>query len=255
MRQLSYRITGEGPPLVLLHPVGLDGNSWEGLPEIFGISYTVVAADLTGHGSSPPAPRPGRMGEYVDDVIRLLQQLDRGPATLLGVSFGGMIAQHVATTNSALVRRLVLAGCPGHVPSDARSSILQRGQAAEAGGMSAVLQGTLERWFTPSFRSTDQVRRVADRLLSNAPSNFAAAWEAISEHDARPGLGTLRCPTLVVGGGRDLATSLEAKRALAAAIPQSELVVLPDAPHMMQIECSASFAEVVQRFLSDGASS
>lgn len=74
-------------------------------------------------------------------------------------------------------------------------------------------------------------------------------WEAVAEHDALGRLPALDIPTLVIAGETDLATPLEAKRALAAAIPASRLVVLPDAPHMMQIECAEPFQAAVMNFL------
>jgi 3-oxoadipate enol-lactonase len=190
------------------------------------------------------------MRDRVDDVIELLTALHRVPATLLGVSFGGMIAQQVALARPELVSGLVLAGCPGAIPVSAQDALRKRGADAELHGMPAVTDATLERWFTRAFLSTDAVRRVADRLFASQPSNWAAAWEAVAEHDALGRLTALEIPALVIAGEKDAATSLGAKRALAAAIPGSRLTILPDAPHMMQIECPDAFAEPVIGFLN-----
>lgn len=248
MLSLSY-CAGNGPLVVLLHPVGLDGTFWDALPKWLASRYTVIAVDLAGHGNSPEASRPGRIADRVVDVVQLISSTNAGSATLLGVSYGGMIAQQVAVARPDLVAGLVLAGRPGRIPPEARAAILKRGTDAEAGGMEAVISSTLERWFTPVFMSTDAVARVRDRLLANSPSNWAAAWEAVSEHDALERLRALGIPTVVIAGENDLATPLEAKRALAAAILGSRLVILPGAPHMMQIECPAPFQAAVMDFL------
>lgn len=249
MSTLYHEISGQGPLLLLLHPVGLDRTFWCGLNEVLSKHYTVVAVDSAGHGNSPDARRPGRMSDRVRDTVELLEELDRGPAILIGISFGGMIAQQVALARPDLVSGLVLGGCPGAIPEPFRDAIKNRGADAERSGMEAVVESTLERWFTPMYASNEAVASVRKRILDNTPSNWAAAWEAVSEHDAIDRLRCLKIPALVVAGELDLATSLEAKRALAAAIPDSRLVIMPGAPHMMQIEQSQQFADVVGSFL------
>lgn len=246
---LSYDLTGSGPLLLLLHPVGLDRTCWGDLPKTLSPMRTVVAVDTAGHGTSPDPARPGRMDDRVADIVDLLAGLDRGPATLLGISFGGMIAQQVALARPDLVSGLILGGCPGEIPGAAREAILKRGAEAELGGMEAVLEPTMERWFTPPFLSTDVAETVRRRLRADAPSNWAAAWEAVLEHAVLERLPTLDIPTLVIAGAVDAATSLDAKRGLAAAIPGSRLVVLAGAPHIMQVECPEAFAEAVLGFL------
>jgi 3-oxoadipate enol-lactonase len=248
---LFYRRMGSGPLLVFLHPVGLDGSFWGDLPNLCAKTHTVVCADLSGHGGSFAASRPGRMKDYVADASALLDGLKSGPAILLGLSFGGMIAQQLAMERPEHVAALILCACPGRIPMASRDAILQRGRDAEKGGMEAVIQSTLDRWFTPGFLGSEAVERVRRRLLTDSVSNWAAAWEAVSEHDALDRLAGFRKAALVVGGEKDAATSVEAKRALAAAIPESRLVLLPDAPHMMQIECADRFAQTVGGFLEE----
>lgn len=246
---LKVRLSGSGPLLVLLHPVGLDGTFWDGVIGPLSTRFQVMAADTAGHGESPAARRPGRMADRVAEIIDLIARENAGPAVLIGVSFGGMIAQNVALARPDLVAGLVLAGCPGRIPADARDAIRARGSDAERDGMEAVVGSTLERWFTPGFMSTEAVTRVRRRLLDDTPSNWAAAWEAIAEHDALERLGAFRGPALVVAGEADLATPLPAKEALAKAIPGARLVVLPGAPHMMHIEQPKAFLAAVEGFL------
>lgn len=248
---LHFRESGSGSPLILLHPVGLDGSFWSGIAEPLSSHHRVIAVDIAGHGASPAAARPGRMADRVKELIQLITEQGGSPATLLGVSFGGMIAQQVALARPDLVAGLVLAGCPGRIPPEARPAILKRGSDAEAGGMEAVLASTIERWFSSDFLSTEEVARVRRRLIANKPSNWAAAWEAIAEHDVLARLGAFDGPTLVIAGENDLATPLDAKRALAAALPRSRLVVLKGAPHMMQIEQPGPFLGAVQTFLEE----
>ncbi len=248
---LHVRSVGTGRPLILLHPVGLDSTFWDGLVQPLSRRYRVLAVDTAGHGMSADAQRPGRMADRVADVIDLILRESLGPVALVGVSFGGMIAQNVALARPDLVTSLVLAACPGRIPAEARDAILARGAEAERDGMAAVVEPTLQRWFTPGFMSTEAVAGVRRRLIADAPSGWAAAWEAIAEHDALERLGDFAGKALVVAGEADLATPLPAKQALAEAMPGARLVVLQGAPHMMQIEQPEAFLGAVESFLDE----
>ena len=149
-----------------------------------------------------------------------------------------------------LVAALIPSGCGGRIPEAARPAILARGTDAETGGMAAVVEGTIERWFTPGFRATAAVDAVRRRLLADDPSGWSAAWEAIAGHDALDRLAAVQVPALVIGGEADAATPVEAARALAAAIPGAELAILPGAPHMMQIESPDLYAAAIEGFLA-----
>lgn len=249
-KALHYARSGAGPLVVFLHPVGLDGTFWVGLPARLATMHTVVCVDLRGHGRSPAVNRPGRMADFVSDVEDLIEELDAGPAVMVGVSFGGMISQNLVVKRPDLVAGLVTCACPGRIPEAGRQGILQRGIEAEAGGMEAVVDVTLERWFTPDFMETDAVASVRERLLTDDPSAFAAAWEAISGHDALGSLGGYGGRALVVAGEHDLATPLEASRALAAAL-DARLEVIAGAPHILQLECAEAFGDTVACFLAE----
>jgi 3-oxoadipate enol-lactonase len=116
--------------------------------------------------------------------------------------------------------------------------------------MAAVVDATLQRWFTPAFMEDAEVARTRRRLLDNRPADWNAAWHAIAGHDALSRLPGLDLPAMVVVGERDLGTPVETARALSWAIPASRFEVVEGAPHMLQIECSARFSDLVVDFLT-----
>ena len=248
---LNYTRLGQGPLVVLLHPVGLDGTFWGDLPRRLSDRYTVISVDLRGHGGSSPAPRPGTMAACVADVAGVIKEAGQGhqTAVVLGLSFGGMVAQNLAIVHPELVSGLVVCGCGAFIPPAFKQAILARGSDAEQGGMQAITAATLERWFTPGFMDSPEVAKVRARLLADDPSNFAAAWEAISEHYAVEKLKQVTVPALVIGGSVDLATSVEAINVLAGAFAHGRAVILDGAPHMMQIENQDEFYTPVRHFL------
>lgn len=247
--RLHGRSEGSGPLTVLLHPVGLDGSFWGGLPAALAGRRRVLSLDLAGHGASPAVQRPRPIEAYADDVAAAIREAG-GPAEVVGLSFGGMVAQMVAIRHPDLVSALVPCGCGGTFAAEIRPVLRERGLTAERDGMQAIVEPTLTRWFTPDFLSNPAVGRVRERLLADEAAGWSAGWHAIAGLDATPHLGVLQVPTLVIAGELDAATPPAASETtVARAIPGADFTVLPGAPHMMQIECEAAYTEAVAGFL------
>ncbi|MDB4855179.1 alpha/beta fold hydrolase [Planktomarina temperata] len=110
----AYRLDGpeDGPPLVLIHGLGLSSSLWQAhLPALCG-RYRVLSYDLYGHGQSAPAERPLNLSVFADQIARLLEETALGPAHLVGFSIGGMINRRVAMDHPHLVRSLVILNSP-----------------------------------------------------------------------------------------------------------------------------------------------
>ena len=242
---------GEGPPLVFSHSLGCDGSMWDdharGLPR-----FEVLRYDHRGHGRSSVPPGPYTIDQLVDDAARLIRAWGRGPVIFVGTSMGGMVAQGLAAKHPELVSALVIAHSTAHYGDDARAIWRQRIDAVTAGGMAAIAEGVLARWFTEAFRRErpDIVARFRQRLLATSPEGYVACCEAISRLDVRAGLPGIRVPTLVIGGSEDQATPADASRAIAAAIPGARLVIVEGAAHQGMIEKPDAFAAALAAFLA-----
>jgi 3-oxoadipate enol-lactonase len=251
---LHATATGQGRTLVLLHPVGLDGSFWGGLPGALAPHRRVLSLDLAGHGRSPAVSGKRPIEDYADDVAATLRQAGAGRATVVGLSFGGMVAQVLALRHPDLVEALMPCGCGGSFPDTVRPILRERGLAAERDGMAAIVEPTIERWFTPGFRGDPAVARVRARLLADDVAGWSAGWHAIAGLDATPHLGALGIPVLVLAGEKDVATPpAMAENTVARAITGARFAVLPEAPHMMQIEAEAAFTAAVLDFALRGA--
>jgi 3-oxoadipate enol-lactonase len=248
--RLHGRSEGAGPLTVLLHPVGLDGSFWGGLPATLAAKRRVLSLDLAGHGASPAVVRPRSIDAYADDVAAAIREAGGGAAELVGLSFGAMVAQVVAIRHPDLVAALVPCGAGGTFAEEIRPMLRERGLLAERDGMQAVVEPTLTRWFTPGFLADAAVERVRGRLLADEPAGWSAGWHAIAGLNATPHLGAIKVPTLVLAGEMDVATPAAVSDAtVARVIPGARFTVLPGAPHMMQIESEAAFIEAVAGFL------
>ncbi|MEV6322885.1 alpha/beta hydrolase [Nocardia sp. NPDC051787] len=250
VRHIAYRTSGAGRPVVLLHPVGLDCLWWTSYISHLAEQYRVIAVDLPGHGRSSPIRNPMTLGDLASDVAAVLRAETDQPAHVVGVSMGGMVAQHLALQQSQHVASLILCATAGSFADAVRPKLRERGHAARR-GMDAVVQPTLERWFSPHGRSTSIGRSCAQTLAANDPASWEASWQAISELDTLERLGALDMPALVITGAADITTPPEASAALAHALPDARLSIIPDAWHLGVYEEPQPFLTAFTRFLAE----
>ena len=247
--QLHYELEGQGHPVVLLHPVGLDLTCWTAQVQVLASEFRVLRVDLRGHGRSAVPPPPYTLGGLASDVHALLHHLGLFPAHVIGLSVGGMVAQLLALEYAQDVSSLVLADTNSTLPQDARPAMIERGEAARREGMARVVDSTLQRWFTEGFMQSDVVATCRERLLADDATGWAATWRAISELDTEPRLKEIKVPTLVITGELDVSAPVSRARAMADLIPGALLHVVPGAPHMAPLEQPQLFNAPVLKFL------
>lgn len=248
---LDCAIDGAGPRVVLLHPVGLDRTFLAPIATALSRRYSVMRVDARGHGQSPVLPPAEGLGDFADDLHALLAARAFAPCAVVGFSFGGMVAQTLALRHPQDVAALVPCACPSTIPDASRTIYAERAAAAERGGMAAVLDATLARWFTDAFRERGDAEPARRRLLANDVRGWAAAWRAMAQIDTAPHLHALRVPTLCIAGAADKSAPPEVVAAIARAIPGARFATIPDAPHMLFIEQPEAVAREVLAFLDE----
>lgn len=249
---MNYEVRGSGPALVLLHPVGVNLRFWDNeVRALASAGYRVIALDFRGHGQSERPQAQFSIDDLAGDVADVLTALETGPAVLVGLSLGGMVAQVLAATKPRLVAGLVLADTFSHAPPAAAGALEDRAQRALSHGMPALLEETLERWFTEAFRrfALGSVAEVAALLSACDPVVHAFTWRAIRNFDARALLPSIRVPTLVVVGDQDVSTPPAVAEALAGAVTGAEYLVIPRAGHISVREQPVYFLEHVDGFI------
>lgn len=240
----------QGRPLVvLIHAVGLDLTYWGDQIEALAASYDVIAYDLPGHGRSDKPESGFGFADAVAGLSQVIEDAASGPAHLVGLSVGGMIAQHLVLARPDLVRSLSLIDSISTFPDQVRTALRERARLTRAEGMEVILKPTLERWFTEDFaaRRPDVIERVTRTLLADDPEVHAGMWEMIATLDTAPQLPSVAKPTQVMVGEHDPTTPVAASRLMAERIPGATLHVIAGASHMAPLEKPAE----INRFLSD----
>jgi 3-oxoadipate enol-lactonase len=248
---LNHRIDGAGPHVVLLHPVGLDLTFFEPLSADLARDFTVLRADMRGHGLSPGEPRPASLEDFADDIHALLQETKFAPAAIVGFSFGGMLAQTLTLKYPQDVSALMPCACPCTMTEERRRISAARGTDALRDGMESILDVTMERWFNDEFRNAGGDQPSRKRLLSNDIEAWAATWKTMSQLDTLPRLGEITAPTLCIAGETDKSSGPAHVQQIADAIPGARFAVMENAPHMLFIEQPAETARLIRDFLKE----
>jgi 3-oxoadipate enol-lactonase len=248
---LNYRIEGRGQRILLLHPVGLDLTFFDSLVAELVSHYQILRVDLRGHGLSPGGENDEKLQiqDFAEDVHALLCVLGFRPTAVVGLSFGGMVAQELVLHHPGDASALVASACGSAFSEETRKVLYERGIAAEKHGMASLLDSTMDRWFTPAFRERGEDAAARERLLRNNIQNWKKTWQAISGLDTAPRLHTISIPTLCLAAENDLSTPPAVVRALADAIPGARFVVVPKTPHMLFLEVPQIVGSVIRNFL------
>ncbi|KQW40615.1 alpha/beta fold hydrolase [Rhizobacter sp. Root404] len=254
--QLALAVQGaadaQGAPIVLSHALGLDLHMWDDLAaHLAAQGHPVLRYDHRGHGGSAVPPGPYTMDQLVDDAARLIREWGRGPVVWVGLSMGGMVGQGLAVRHPELIRALVLANTTSQYPPAAAAVFAQRVEKVEQGGMAAIVDSVMERYFSADFRASrpDAVDAARAKVLRSDPAGYVATCHAVGRVDWLERLSEVRCPTLVIAGALDVGAPVAMSQAMAERIPGAELVVFDQASHLSVAEQPAAFTATLDGFL------
>jgi 3-oxoadipate enol-lactonase len=237
------------PVLVLGSSVGSTSAMWDPQAAALAERFRLVRYDHPGHGGSPAGKGDYTLADLGGALLATLDTLGIGRAHHGGLSLGGMVAMWLAVHAPERVDRVALVCTSAHLPP--RQMWQDRAAAVRSGGMAAVSDTVLDRWFTPAFRDTrpDVVERHRAMLLSVDVDGYAGCCAAIAGMDLRGDLGRVRAPTLVVAGSADLATPPEHARAIARGVPGARVAVVDGAAHIANVERPAEVTALLLEHL------
>ncbi len=245
--------SGKAPrhTVVLSHALGCDLDMWDDLANELAADCRVICYDHRAHGSSDAPAGPYSMADLADDAARLLREVDSGPVLWIGLSMGGMVGQELALRHPSLVAALVIANSTSGYPSEARTMWQARIDAVLAGGVDAIADAVMGRYFHDAFRAAQPatVARFRQRVATTGAAGYAACCAAVAGHDTTARLPAIAAPTLVIAGALDAGTPPAMSETMRDAIPHARLALVADAAHLSAIEQPAPFAALVRQFM------
>ncbi len=248
---ISYEITGEGEPLLMIMGFLSDARMWILQTAAFSPHYKCITFDNRGVGNSSSPPGPYSMEQMATDAIAVLDDAGIDRAHVLGISMGGAIAQHVALKIPERVRSLTLAATWCH-PNQWLARISEMGQMAAEFDREKFARSVLLWLFTPNMiiSQPDVVATIEQLILAEPPrpEAFLNQIAAVRDHDTREQLHQIEAPTLVMIARRDFMVPPELGRIVHESIPGSRLEEL-DGGHAFSAENVAEFNRVILEFL------
>jgi pimeloyl-ACP methyl ester carboxylesterase len=226
---ISYRVVGEGRPLLLLMGLGADVSAWPDHIAGYSDSFQCILVDNRGVGRSGKPVGPYSIAQMADDCARVISTVTDERVAVVGLSMGGAIAQELALRHRSLVRGLVLvstwARCDGYLSEIFDHLCVAHGKL-NSYEFAQLLQ--LRIWSPAYFSGHVQELKAARQLASAVavPHHaFAAQCSACTSHDALSRLRQIDAPTLITAGRADSFTVLEHAEQIHEVIPGSELEV------------------------------
>jgi poly(3-hydroxyoctanoate) depolymerase len=252
--RVRVSVRGQGRPLLLVMGIGASLDMWGPFEEaMVPLGYQVISFDLPGTGGSPAVFPPKRMRGLAKVAVRLIDELGLRQVDVLGVSFGGIVAQEIVRQAPDRVRRLVLCatgpglgGVPGK-PSALRHMVTSKRYRSphHAARIAAELYGGRAR-LDPSLHAT-----MTSRFM-RPPSayGYLAQLYAITGWTSVPWLWRVRLPTLILNGDDDPIVRTVNGRIMAALIPHSTLHVIRGGGHLFLLDQTVETVGLVDDFLS-----
>ena len=245
--EVAYERVGEGPPLVLVHGAGVDGRMWQPQLAALADEFTVVAWDEPGAGHSGDLPVRFGLADYAHCLAAVIDALALGPAHVAGLSWGGTVVQELYRHHPERVATLILAGSyagwKGSLPAEEVQARLEGVRSMLAAG---------ERYDPPGLFAGEPPAGVADLLedmtATARPASLRAQLDVMAQTDQRDLLSRIDVATLLIWGDSDTRSPLSVARQFEDAIPHAELVVIPGAGHVSNLEQPGAFNEAVRAF-------
>ena len=248
---ITYERAGDGPALVLLHGFSHDSRVWR--PQLEGLQnqFTMIAWDAPGAGRSSDPPESFSIADWADCLAGLLDVARIQRAHILGLSWGGLLAQEFYRRHSPRVRSLVLAdtyagwkgSLPAPIPDERLAACLRDSLLSPSEFVPRYLPGMF------SESPAQEVREELARVMSDFhPVGFRLMATALAHADTRDLLPNVRVPALLIWGDVDVRSPMTVAHQILKAIPGARLVVIPGAGHVSNLAAPSLFNAAVRDF-------
>jgi pimeloyl-ACP methyl ester carboxylesterase len=255
-RPIAWREAGPSTaePVLFLHGLGGSRIAWD--PQLAALSargLRCAAWDMPSYGASPPLTAPLTFDGLVDAVAAWMDALAVSSAHLVGLSMGGMVAQHVALRDPDRVRSLALLDTSPAFGLDGRTTahdwMERRLRPLREGETPATIADATVRRIMAPGAGADAVEQAVAAMARIPSEALAAAVRCLVTHDVRADLSRLHLRTLVMVGELDAETPPSYAEALASSIDRARLEVIPGAGHISNLEAPDTVNQLLEAHL------
>lgn len=238
-----------GPAVVFANSLGCDFRMWDEVLPYLSEELRIIRFDKRGHGLSTCPEGPYSMGELVGDAARLLDWLAVKDAVFVGLSIGGIIAQGLAAERPDLVSGVVLSNTAAKIGTP--EIWQERIATVREGGIEAIADATMERWFARATRAErpDLVEAYRNMLTRTPLEGYLGCMAAIAETDLYESTARLGLPVLGIGGSEDGSTPPDLVRETTELVEGARFSLIRGAGHLPPVEKPEEYAALISAFL------
>ena len=256
MHDHAQRLTAAGgaPTIVMSNSLATDASLWSDVVEALCADYRLITYDTRGHGASHSPSKTTRLPELCGDLLAVMDAAGADKAYVAGISLGGMTGLQCALQAPERMLGLIACNCRASIDAAGIAGWEQRLQVLNDGGIDALAEITLERWFTPEYREANPrtIERVRAMIRTTSPAGYEACVRAIQAVDLLGQIPRIDLPVLLVAGAQDGAAPPAAMQGMAQAIPGSRLEVLDPCGHLSSVQRPADLAALIRGFVPAG---
>ena len=251
---MEHEDLGTRIPLLFIHGYPLNRTIWDAqVTELSDIART-LAPDLRGHGGSDPVPGPYPVDLLADDLREFLDAVRvTQPVVLCGLSMGGYVTFAFYRKYPERVASLILTATRAGADSpDGKANRDKAAATAKEKGVGAIVEATLPKMLSPKTYPArpDLVARVKAIMESTSLEGVLGDLAGLRDRpDSTPTLAQIDKPTLILHGADDQLIPSSEAEAMHAGIKGSQLKILPEAGHLLNMEQPEAFDEAVREFV------
>ncbi len=247
----DLRWNGSGSPvLVFINSLGTDLRIWDEVRARLGNDVSTLVYDKRGHGLSDIGETPYTIELLAQDLIALLEYLAIHKAVICGLSVGGLIAQSVYAARPDLLAGLVLSNTAHKIGTpdmwDTRIAAIKQN------GLASILDATMPRWFTASYRTPDNAayRAYCNMFVRQPLEGYAATCAALREADQTAAVSQISVPVQCIAGDQDGSTPPALVQELASLIPGALFSRIDNSGHIPCVEQPDAYTALLRDFLT-----
>ena len=253
--EITYRVLGNGPPVILLHPFPVNHEFWLPVAEALSTRYRLVLPDLRGHGDSGIGDGPATMEKHAADIARVMDDAQIGRAPLIGVSLGGYALFEFWRRHRGRVAAVGL--CNTKAPADgpeARNARLQAASDVIERGTEPFFRSMVPRVFSKSTQAArpDLVEGALRMMRKMSSEDVAQTQRGMAARpDSVDTLKTINVPTMLLTGEDDILTGVNEAELMRRHIVNSQMRVIPKAGHYAPWERPDDASRILSQFLDE----
>lgn len=246
---------GEGKPLILIHGNGLSRILWRHFIPEASKHYRVIVYELRGMGESETIGKPGQiftMKDHAEDLAAIMDVLGIKKAGIVAHAMGGFVSMQFAALYPERVSAMVVYSTSARVEGNTKQRLPKWVEIVEReGNLDSLLDETMVRWLTESFRKEhpdveDLYRKM---VAANPAMGYVANCRGIIEYDIIDQLKNITCPTLAITGESDPSTPQKDHELIVSKIPNATLAVVKNASHTVSEEQPEEFNRLTLEYL------